>query len=163
MSRTQRFRALCRLLRFATLGVAVGLALLYLVGAVGLPWVASGGEAPEGVRRFLLVTTFALPASGYLWALWALQRTLADLSAGRLFHATVAHGLRQMGVGVLGGALANVFLVTNVARWITGGHGSYLYFDLSGIVLGVVGASLVLIAHVVDAARAAQDELDGIL
>lgn len=57
----------------------------------------------------------------------------------------------------------NVFLVTNLARWITDGRGSYLYFDLSGIVLGVVGAALLLIAHVVDAARAAQDELDGIL
>jgi hypothetical protein len=163
MPPASRFRALCRLLRVATWVVSVGLALLYLFGAVGLPWIASGGSSPEAPMRALLVATFALPAVGYLWALWALQRTLADLSAGRLFHVTVARGLRHMGAGVLAGALANVFLVTNLARWITGGRGSYLYFDLSGIVLGVVGASLLLIAYVVDAARAAQDELDGIL
>lgn len=163
MSRAERFRALCRLLRWAAWIVSVGLALLYLFGAVGLPWMSSGGWGPEARTRVLLMATFALPAVGYLWALWALQRTLADLSAGRLFHEAVARGLRHMGAGVLAGALANVFLVTNLARWITDGRGSYLYFDLSGIVLGVVGAALLLIAHVVDAARAAQDELDGIL
>jgi hypothetical protein len=163
MSRTQRFRALCRLLRLATLVVFTGLALLFLVGAVGAPWMAPAGTVLEGRTHALVMGVFALPGLGYLWALWALQRTLADLAAGRLFHATVARGMRHMGAGVLAGALANVFLVTNLLRWITGGRGSYLYFDLSGIVLGVIGAALLLLAFLVDQARAAQDELDGIL
>ena len=104
-----------------------------------------------------------LPGAGYLWALWAVQRALADLAEGRLFHATVARALRHIGFGVLVGALLNVFAVTNLSRWIAGGHGSYLYFDLSSIVLGVVGAALVLLARLVDQARALQAELDEIL
>ena len=71
--------------------------------------------------------------------------------------------IRHIGLGVLIGALLNVFAVTNLSRLIAGGHGNYAYFDLSGIVLGVVGAALMLLARVVDRARALQAELDEIL
>ena len=71
--------------------------------------------------------------------------------------------MRHMGAGVLLGALLNVFAITNLSRWIVGGHGGYAYFDLSGIVLGVVGAALLLLASVVDQARDLQAELDEIL
>ena len=63
---------------------------------------------------------------------------------------------------LLSGALLSVFALTNLSRWILGGHGGYLYFDRSGIVLGVVGAALVLLARLVDQARALQAELDEI-
>ena len=54
--------------------------------------------------------------------------------------------------------------VTNLSRWIIGGgQGSYLYFDLSGIVLGVVGAALILLSKLIDQARSLQAELDEIL
>jgi hypothetical protein len=162
MSRAQRFSTFCRLLRIVTFVVFSGLALLFLGGAIGAPWMVPAGTLHEG-RTHVLMGVFALPGLGYLWALWALQRTLADLAAGRLFHATVARGMRHMGAGVVAGALTNVFLVTNIFRWVTGGRGSYLYFDLSGIVLGVIGIMLLLLAHLVDEARAAEDELAGIL
>ena len=42
-------------------------------------------------------------------------------------------------------------------------RGSYAYFDISAIVLGVVGAALILLARVVDEARLVQAELDEIL
>jgi hypothetical protein len=157
------FRAQCRLLRIATLVVFTGLFLLLAMGMVGLPWPMATA-VPEGwsTRALLSVVRF-LPGLGYLWALWAVQRALADLAAGRLFHATVARAMRHIGIGVLAGALLNVFAVINLSRWITGGQGSYLYFDLSGIVLGVVGAALVLLARLVDQARALQAELDEIL
>ena len=158
-----RFRAQCRLLRIATLVVFSGLFLLLALGMVGLPLPFTADANDEWSTRAMLSLVRILPGAGYLWALWAVQRALADLAEGRLFHATVARALRHIGFGVLVGALLNVFAVTNLSRWIAGGHGSYLYFDLSSIVLGVVGAALVLLARLVDQARALQAELDEIL
>jgi hypothetical protein len=67
------------------------------------------------------------------------------------------------GAGVLAGALLQVFAVINLLRVLLGGSGSYLYLDPSAIVLGAVGAALILLASVVDRGRALQAELDGIL
>lgn len=158
----QRFRNQCRLLRIAALVVFGGLFLLLGLGLAGLPWHFPIGEQGSATRALLAFVRF-LPGIGYLWALWAVQRALGDLAAGRLFHPTVARAMRHIGIGVLVGALLNVFAVINLSRWIVGGHGGYAYFDLSGIVLGVVGAALVLLSRLVDQARALQDELDEIL
>ncbi|MEF9978343.1 MAG: DUF2975 domain-containing protein [Thermomonas sp.] len=160
---TDRFHSQCRLLRIGALIVFCGLFLLLALGMVGLPW-RMATDAPDGwsTRALLSVVRF-LPGLGYLWALWAVQRALGDLAAGRLFHPTVARAMRHIGIGVLAGALVNVFAVTNLSRWIAGGNGGYLYFDMSGIVLGVVGAALVLLARLVDQARALQAELDEIV
>lgn len=157
-----RFRRQCRLLRGATLVVFAGLFLLLALGASGLPWRSSAASTDEGTLLVLRLVRL-LPGLGYLWALWVVQRALADLAAGRLFHATLSQALRRIGIGVLTGALLSVFAITNLSRWIEGGQGGYAYFDLSGIVLGVVGAALVLLARVIDQARAVQAELDEIL
>ena len=163
MTTPARFRAQCRLLRIATLVVFFGLGLMLALGFIGLPWLQTGG-LPLGIgTRVMLTTVQVMPALGYLWALWAVQRALADLACERLFHPTVARALRQIGIGVLAGSLLNVFVVTNLTRMIVGGHGGYLYFDVSGIVLGVVGTALILLARVVDQARALQAELDEIV
>lgn len=163
MSMPDRFRNQCRMLRAASLVVFVGLFLLLALGMVGMPWRMATDLPQGGSTRALLSVVQLLPGLGYLWALWAVQRALGDLAAGRLFHPTVARAMRHIGIGVLAGALFNVFAVTNLSRWIVGRTGSYLYFDLSGIVLGVAGAALVLLARLVDQARALQAELDEIL
>ncbi len=163
MTLALRFRAQCRLLRIATVVVLLGLSLLLAFGAIGAPWLFQTRIAADDATRHALILVAALPALGYLWALWAVQQALGELAAGRLFQDTVARAMRHMGAGVLAGALLNVFAVINLARWITGGRGSYLYFDLSAIVLGVVGAALILLAHLIDQARAVQAELDEIL
>ena len=157
-----RFRQRCRLLRIGALVVFAGLCALQLLSLSVLvlgAWLRPG-QIPAEQAWVMLVD--ALPVFGYLWALWAVQRALRDLAGGQLFQATVARAMRHMGLGVLIGALLNVFAVTNLSRWIAGGHGGYLYFDLSGIVLGVVGAALVLLSQLVDRARALQTELDEI-
>ncbi|MDQ3038394.1 MAG: DUF2975 domain-containing protein [Pseudomonadota bacterium] len=166
MTMPTRFRAQCRLLRIATLIVFFGLALLSLglIGLIGLPgWHPPGMVARSGIRETLSLLVPGLPALGYLWALWAVQRALADLAGGRMFHPTVARAMRHIGIGVLTGALLNVFVVINLSRMLRGGHGSYLNFDLSGIVLGVVGTALILLANLIDQARELQAELDEIL
>lgn len=162
MTVPNHFRQQCRLLRVATLVVFMALFLLLALGAGGLPWRQSGASLDDG-SLVLLRLVRLLPGLGYLWALWAVQRALAHLAEGRLFHATLGQALRQIGIGVLVGALLSVFAITNLLRWIEGGVGGYAYFDLSGIVLGVVGAALVLLARVIDQARAVQAELDEIL
>jgi hypothetical protein len=157
---SDRFRQQCRVLRFATLGVMFGLLALVLPGLVGLPlWPAGVPPMTQG-QRLALIVVQGLPALGYLWALWSVQRALADLARGRTFHPTVARAMRHAGAGVLIGALLEVFVVINLVRWVLDARGSYLYFDLSAIVLGVVGAALVLLARLVDEARAVQAELD---
>lgn len=162
MTKPDRFRDQCRLLRIATLVVFFGVTSMLLLGLIGAPsWQnSSAGSGAHGALRIIIP---ALPALGYLWALWAVQRALSDLAVGRLFHETVARAMRQIGTGVLVGALLNVFVVTNLIRMLMGGRGNYLYFDLSAIVLGVVGTALILLARLVDQARALQAELDEII
>ena len=142
------------------------LCLCLLVGIVDVAAITGAWRPHEGGRisatDAALVAVHLTPALGYLWALWAVQRALGELAAGATFQPAVARAMRHIGIGVLAGALFNVFAVTNLSRWISGGHGGYLYFDLSGIVLGVVGAALVLMARLVDQARALQAELDEI-
>lgn len=161
---TPRFQRHCRVLRLATATVALGLAAMIVLGVVGLPMPAAFDvRALDPVQWWSLRLIVALPALGYLWALWAAQRALGDLGAGRTFQPTVSRAMRHIGAGVLVGALIEVFALTNLLRIVLGGVGSYLYFDLSAIVLGVVGASLVLLARLVDEARAMQAELEGIV
>ena len=164
MPASDRFRSQCRLLRIATRFVFLCLCLL--VAIVDVAAITGAWRPHEGGRisatEAALVAVHFTPALGYLWALWAVQRALGELAAGLLFHPTVARAMRHMGIGVLSGALFSVFAVTNLSRWIGGGRGGYAYFDLSGIVLGVVGAALVLMARLVDQARAMQAELDEI-
>ncbi len=163
MTDSRAFRAHCRLLRLASLTVLAGLGLMLAVGAVGAPWLLGMRfDLDDGGHRLLSVVA-ALPTLGYLWALWAVQHALGELAAGALFQPALARAMRRIGYGVLAGALLSVFAVINLSRWIIGGSGSYLYFDLSAIVLGVVGAALILLARVVDQARALQAELDEII
>ena len=158
------FRRHCRLLRLATQVVFYGLALLVLTGAAGLPFFPNGAKLPADFpTRLALFGVQALPALGYLWALWSVQRALGDLGAGRIFHPTVARALRHVGIGVLAGSLFKVFAVTNLTRLFVDVRGNYAWFDLSAVVLGVVGAALVLLARVIDQAREVQAELDEIL
>lgn len=163
MSMPQRYQQQCRLLRIATLVVSAGLLALLSLGMVGQPWWRGDAAPQDDSTRLLLAVLRFLPGLGYLWGLWAVQRALADLGSNRMIQATVARAMRHIGLGVLAGALLNIFAVTNLWRWVMGGQGGYLYFDLSAIVLGVVGAALVLLAKVVDRARALQDELDEFL
>lgn len=161
---SDRYALHCRRLRVATVLVGVGIATLVLFGLVGPPIpirVEAAGLSPAQWTAVRLIV--ALPACGYLWALWAAQQALGGLAAGQRFQPTVSRALRRIGGGVLFGALAEVFLLTNLLRLVLGGTGSYLYVDLSAIVLGVVGAALIPVARLIDQARALQAELDEIL
>ena len=125
MSISNRFRSHCRALRLATMAVFVGLFLLLGLGLAGMPWMFPVKATASGTLILLAVVRF-LPGLGYLWALWAVQRALGDLAAGRLFQSAMGWAIRHIGIGVLAGALLSVFAVTNLSRWILCVHGSYV-------------------------------------
>lgn len=151
----------CRFLRLLIVMVAVGLAAVVALGMVGPPMPHRFHvDELEPFQWWSLRLIVALPVAGYLWALWSAQHALGDLAAGRRFQPTVSRAMRHIGAGVLIGALIEVFAQTNLMRLLLGGHGSYLYFDLSAIVLGVVGTAIILLARLIDEARALQVELD---
>lgn len=160
MARLDRFRQQCRGLRLAVVCVLVGLvALLALIyGAMPLIYLADHGRIV--FRSLLLLLIHASPAVAYLWALWAVQHALGDMAEGRMFQPTVARALRRIGYGVIAGALLNIFAVTNLSRMLVHGRGGFAYFDLSGMVLAVIGAALILLARLVEQAGRLQRELD---
>ncbi|HET6631764.1 MAG TPA: DUF2975 domain-containing protein [Rhodanobacteraceae bacterium] len=148
-----RFTRMCRVLRALVLLVVAILAAMLL-----WPLLLQLLLPQRGLNWLFLVRL--LPALCYLWALWAVQHTLAEFAAGRLFQPAVARGLGRVGWGVLVGALLRTFAVSNLTRLLTHGHGAVAYFDPGTIVLGVVGAALVLLAHLIGQARRLQLELD---
>lgn len=156
MNDLQGFQRHCRLLRALATCVFAGLSILLLIGVV-LPLLHTGGMAKPTV---MLGLVHASPGICYLWALWVTRQALADMASGKVFHATVAQALRRIGGSVILGAILSIFAVTNLSRIIQGGHGGFAYFDLSGIVLAVVGATLIVLARLVEQARALEHELD---
>lgn len=163
MAQLDRFRRHCRLLRMGVLCVLAGLAALLLLVYVAMPLAYLVRADRMVVSSLLLLLVHVSPAIAYLWALWAVQRALGDMAAGRLFQPVVAGALRRIGYGVMAGALLSIFAVTNLSRVILHGRGGFAYFDLSGMMLVIIGAALVLLARLVEQAGRLQRELDEII
>lgn len=159
------FRRHCRLLRMLVTGALIGTAAVLLLPYLVFPlarWWHSA-SADNAMRDLLLALVGVAPGICYLWALWAVRGALGELGGGRLFQPVVVHALRRIGVAVVAGALLSIFAVTNLNRLILHTHGGYAYFDLSGIVLAVVGATLILLARVIEQAWALECELEEIV
>ena len=161
-SNQARFAWWCRLVRFGAMVVIAGLAAIVAIAAIALLRGQTGGVAETGTRWLLVAVSFS-PAVGYAWALWAIQRALGELGTGGRFPPAMARAVRHVGYGVIAGALLSVFVVTNVTRMLLHGRGGFMYFDMSGIVLAVVGAALILLARLFDRAQSLQSELDEIV
>lgn len=167
MPRLDSFRRQCRVLRGVASGVFICLALILALPYLLLPLVHglvtdAASTAPDR-RQLLLGLVQVSPGVCYLWALWAMRRALGNLSSGQLFQPVVVTALRQMGGGVIAGAMISIFAVTNISRMIVHGHGGFAYFDLSGIVLAMVGAALIVLARLVEQARRLESELDDMI
>ncbi len=160
----ERFRTHCRRLQRLSTVLAVGLGLLLLapLPAGLLQWLLRHTTGGWSAQNLLLYAVHLLPGLCFAWALWAVRGTLRELAAGQLFQPAVARGLRRVGYAVTAGALLELFAVTNLARLITHGHGSYAMFDPAGIALAIVGATLVLLARLVEQAERMREELDEI-
>ena len=104
------------------------------------------------------------PTIWYLFGLWSLRRLFDDLAEGRLFQPAVARGVSGLGWALAWGAGTQVVVVPNLLRWISSEPGgSVLHYDVSAIVLGVVGLTLTVLARLLQRAAALHDELEQIV
>ena len=70
--------------------------------------------------------------------------------------------LDRVGTMLATGAFISVFLVPSASRAVGFGPGYLIAYDVSGLVLGAVGLSLKVIAHVLRRGSEMQAELDEI-
>lgn len=113
-------------------------------------------------RNLGLQATASVPEAIYLSALWWVRQALQSFTRGELFAPVVGQALHRVGIVLLIGALLNIFLVPILQHFLGIGPGYLIAFDIEGIVLGAVGLSLMLLAHVLMRAAELQSELDEI-
>lgn len=104
----------------------------------------------------------AVPELVYLLALWWVRQALAAFAAGELFTPAVARTLHRVGLTLAIGALLNSFAVPAVQTMVGRGPGYLIAYDMAGLVLGLVGLSLSMLATLFTHASALQSELDEI-
>lgn len=161
-----RFRRLCGQFRwlaiFMVCSVSAVLALMYIVA----PTVAAArGDFPAevGPILFLEKIIWATPTLFYLYAVWAIGAALGQVSKGRLIQPVLSRALRHVGIALGLGGMLSVFGITNISRLIGGDQGSFAYFDVAGMTLGMIGGALFLLGRVIDQAADIQSELDEII
>lgn len=161
MSQTDlaRFRSMCGQFRnlaiFMVVSVGTLLMLLHMVFPLLL--TLREGSALPGWSNHALS---AVPTFFYLAAVWSIGQAMGELSRGRLIQPTLSGALRRAGLALGIGGVTSVFLVTNLARMLQGGRGSWLNFDVAGMTLGMIGGALFLLGRVMDQASRVQAELD---
>ena len=115
-------------------------------------------------REQVLVSLIVLaPQLCYLFGLWSLRSAFDELAQNKLFGEHLSRALSTLGVSLIAGAVISVFFVTNLIRIIHDVPGGFLNFDLSAIVLAVVGGALVLLSRLMVKARRLKAELDEIV
>jgi hypothetical protein len=155
-------RKAARLGRIVTILFVALAALLVLerFGALALAFVR--GQADGTSQRVLLQLVHASPEVLYLLGLWWIRQALAALATGDLYAATLTRMIDRVGTMLAAGALVGVFIVPTASRVIGVDPGYLIAFDVSGLVLGAVGLSLKVFAHLFQHARAMQAELQEI-
>jgi len=152
-----------RLRRFVT-GLLVVLWVLLVLerfGAVAVQRSAEGFGGPS-LHRLAVACVTACPDVFYLLALGWIRQALAAFARGELYAPTITTMLDRVGATLAAGAFIGVFLVPGALRLLGAGPGYWVAFDVSGLVLGVIGLALNVIARVLQRASGLQAELDGI-
>jgi hypothetical protein len=151
-----------RLCRIVTI-LFVALSALLVLERFGAPALAFvRGHADGTSQRVLLQLVHASPEVLYLLGLWWIRQALAALAMGDLYAATLTRMIDRVGTMLAAGALVGVFIVPTASRVIGVDPGYLIAFDVSGLVLGAVGLSLKVFAHLFQHARAMQAELQEI-
>lgn len=165
-SELARFRRLCGQFRWLAVFMVCSVAAVLVLMFVIAPTVAlSRGIFPSHVSPVDLIekAVWTTPTLFYLYAVWSIGAALGQVSKGRLIQPTLSRALRHVGIALGLGGLLSVFGITNISRLIGGDQGSFAYFDVAGMTLGMIGGALFLLGRVIDQAGAIQSELDQII
>ena len=156
-----RFRLMCRQYRWLAIFMVVSvgglLALIHLIFPLAM--VIKTGT-PVDVRDLVATLINASPWVCYLFGVWSIGRALGQIGRGELLQPAIAGALRRVGLALGIGGVISVFVMTNAMRLMGLTTGGYLFFDVPGMTLGMIGGALFLLGRVMDQAAAAQAELD---
>lgn len=161
-----RFRRLCGQFRWLAVFMVCSVSAVLVLMFVVMPAVAlSRGVFPADIRTIDLVekAVWTTPALFYLYAVWSIGTAMGQVSRGGLFQPILSRALRHVGVALGLGGLLSVFGITNISRLMGGDQGSFAYFDVASMTLGMIGGALFLLGRVVDQAGVLQSELDEII
>lgn len=150
---------LCRVVTLLVVALAVTL-VLERFGALASAFLR--GQPDGTAQRLAVQFVRASPEVLYLLGLWWIRAALAALAEGDLYAATLTRMIDRVGAMLATGALVGVFIVPTASRLVGVDPGYVIAFDVSGLVLGAVGLSLKVFAHLFQHASAMQAELQEI-
>ena len=154
-----RFQLMCRQYRWLAIFMVVSvgglLAMMHLVAPLVLT-IRGDRPVDDAYWRGLVM---ASPTACYLYGVWSIGAAMKRIGAGALLQPAIAHALRRVGIALGVGGVISVFVAINLLR-LMGLATGWLYFDVPGMTLGMIGGALVLLGRVMDQAAAAQAELD---
>jgi hypothetical protein len=120
-----------------------------------------GGLAdPDVARRLAVQLVLSLPSFVYLASLWELRRAVRAVASETPFAAAVGRGLRRVGYCLIGGAALTLGGLPTASRLLGQPYPRLIDFDVTTLVVGGIGLGFILVARLVEQARAAQAELN---
>ena len=140
------------------LAVLITIVLVVLLFGIAIEIIAVASGRVPSVGQFV----WRLPLLFYLWAVWSVRRAVVAIGRGEGHDEAIAQLIGRVGLALFLGGLATVFIAPWLAAWING-RGSFAFYDVSAITVGVVGAALVLVARLLGQAAAMRRELDEII
>jgi hypothetical protein len=132
--------------------VTVPFVLLALLGGIQFWFVLSGPKPP------LLILLMFAPMYVYIGAIWMVRQALSAISRGAMFDQVVPKLLFRVGIALFFGALFNVFASPAISIMFKLRIG--VFFDGAAVTLGVIGATLILLSHLLKQAASMREELD---
>lgn len=141
--------------------VIVGL----VVRSIVLPLLAALREAAPGSWEFWNAfgphLIDALPAFALLGAIDASKTLFGRLAKGEMFSDLVGRGVKGIGSSMIFAALAISVIVPWLQAWVDGKYGfGGIHLDPMVLVLGVVGAAMLMLGRLLKRAGAMQSELE---
>ncbi len=139
--------------------ILMWLVTIPLAGLTLLTVLLLGNIVWQGGRYADSVAIYYLPMFLYMWAIWMVRRALKAIAEGALFDRVVSTLLFRVGIALFGGALFTVVGVPLVTGLLYG-HPYLKTFEPSPVMLGVIGAALVLFSQLLGRAASLRQELD---